>query len=71
MVQREFAQRLIARPGDNMYSKMKSCLQLRYYREANFYQGRLSVNAQFHAVCSHIMKVLALVMFFVETFWDD
>ncbi|CRG86944.1 dimethyladenosine transferase [Talaromyces islandicus] len=38
MVQREFAQRLIARPGDNMYS-------------------RLSVNAQFHAVCSHIMKV--------------
>ncbi|OKL57369.1 Dimethyladenosine transferase [Talaromyces atroroseus] len=38
MVQREFAQRLIARPGDAMYS-------------------RLSVNAQFHAVCSHILKV--------------
>ncbi|EED20751.1 dimethyladenosine transferase [Talaromyces stipitatus ATCC 10500] len=38
MVQREFAQRLIARPGDAMYS-------------------RLSVNAQFHAICSHILKV--------------
>ncbi|KAH8691598.1 dimethyladenosine transferase [Talaromyces proteolyticus] len=38
MVQREFAQRLIARPGDAMYS-------------------RLSVNAQFFAICSHIMKV--------------
>lgn len=38
MVQREFAQRLIARPGDAMYS-------------------RLSVNAQFFAICSHILKV--------------
>jgi 18S rRNA (adenine1779-N6/adenine1780-N6)-dimethyltransferase len=38
MVQREFALRLIARPGDSLYS-------------------RLSVNAQFFARISHIMKV--------------
>ncbi|OJJ45886.1 hypothetical protein ASPZODRAFT_68541 [Penicilliopsis zonata CBS 506.65] len=38
MVQREFALRLIARPGDSLYS-------------------RLSVNAQFFARISHVMKV--------------
>lgn len=38
MVQREFALRLIARPGDSLYS-------------------RLSVNAQFFAKVSHVMKV--------------
>jgi len=38
MLQREFAQRLVARPGDSLYC-------------------RLSVNAQFWARISHIMKV--------------
>lgn len=38
MFQREFALRLVARPGDPMYC-------------------RLSVNAQFFARCSHVMKV--------------
>lgn len=54
MVQREFAQRLIARPGDAMYSEYPST-QSDY--GADMESGRLSVNAQFHAICSHILKV--------------
>jgi 18S rRNA (adenine1779-N6/adenine1780-N6)-dimethyltransferase len=43
MVQREFALRLLARPGDALYS-------------------RLSVNAQFFARISHVMKVVNRIL---------
>ena len=38
MFQREFAKRLVAKPGDSLYS-------------------RLTVNVNFWATCTHIMKV--------------